>query len=61
MNSNEMIVLDLPSLQSITLGQKSIEGVNSSSCILVLNSIDIQMNMEWQYRFESSICYYIDW
>ena len=46
MISNEMIVLDLPSLQSITLGQKSIEGVNSSSCILVLNSIDIQMNME---------------
>ena len=39
MNSNEMIVIDLPSLQSITLGYKSLEGIeNDDSCSLTMRS-----------------------
>ena len=39
MNSNEMIVIDLPSLQSITLGEGALYGVwNVSSCSLTMRS-----------------------
>ena len=37
MNSNELIVIDLPSLQSITLGWCALEGRNyNSSCSLIM-------------------------
>ena len=39
MNSNEMIVIDLPSLQSITLGIRTLEGrYDDSSCSLIMRS-----------------------
>ena len=39
MNQNEMIVIDLPSLQSITLGKYALEGIdNDESCSLTMRS-----------------------
>ena len=39
MNLNEMIWIDLPSLQSITLGRGALEGSNDdSSCSLIMRS-----------------------
>ena len=38
MNLNEMIVIDLPSLQSITLGQYALWGSGDSSCSLIMRS-----------------------
>ena len=39
MNSNEMIVIDLPSLQSITLGESALEGsMFDDSCSLTMRS-----------------------
>ena len=39
MNLNEMIVIDLPSLQSITLGDYALYGkYNDSSCSLIMRS-----------------------
>ena len=38
MNLNEMIVIDLPSLQSITLGNSALSGRNDSSCSLTMRS-----------------------
>ena len=39
MNLNEMIVIDLPSLQSITLGKGALEGrYGSDSCSLTMRS-----------------------
>ena len=39
MNSNEMISIDLPSLQSITLGDEALFGRNyDSSCSLIMRS-----------------------
>ena len=38
MNSNEMIDVDLPSLQSITLGEYALEGRDNESCSLTLRS-----------------------
>ena len=38
MNSNEMIVIDLPSLQSITLGWCALEGRDDDSCSLIMRS-----------------------
>ena len=38
MNLNEMIVIDLPSLQSITLGGHALCGRNDSSCSLIMRS-----------------------
>ena len=40
MNSNEMIVIDLPSLQSITLGSHALEGSYDDSCSLIMRSIN---------------------
>ena len=38
MNLNEMIVIDLPSLQSITLGQYALRGRYSDSSSLTMRS-----------------------
>ena len=39
MNSNEMIVIDLPSLQSITLGKYALRGRDDDdSCSLIMRS-----------------------
>ena len=38
MNSNEMIVIDLPSLQSITLGACALNGNRDDSCSLTMRS-----------------------
>ena len=38
MNLNEMIVIDLPSLQSITLGGYALYGRNYDSCSLRMRS-----------------------
>ena len=38
MNLNEMIVIDLPSLQSITLGQFALYGRDDDSCLLTMRS-----------------------
>ena len=41
MNSNELIDVDLPSLQSITLGDSALKGNwNDSSCSLTMRSIN---------------------
>ena len=38
MNLNEMIVIDLPSLQSITLGAGALYGRDNDSCSLTMRS-----------------------
>ena len=38
MNSNEMIAIDLPSLQSITLGYEALNGMWDDSCSLTMRS-----------------------
>ena len=38
MNSNEMIDVDLPSLQSIQLGEEALAGIDYYSCSLTLRS-----------------------
>ena len=38
MNLNEMISIDLPSLQSITLGEWALEGRDDDSCSLIMRS-----------------------
>ena len=38
MNLNEMIVIDLPSLQSITLGYEALQGRDNDSCSLIMQS-----------------------
>ena len=38
MNLNEMIVIDLPSLQSITLGSSALYGRDDDSCSLRMRS-----------------------
>ena len=38
MNSNEMIVIDLPSLQSIQLGWEALSGSGGESCLLRMRS-----------------------
>ena len=41
MNLNEMIVIDLPSLQSITLGESALCGrKDDESCSLIMRSTD---------------------
>ena len=39
MNLNEMIVIDLPSLQSITLGECALDGRYDDSCSLTLRGM----------------------
>ena len=44
---NDMIVIDLPSLQSITLGQDALEGKNDdSSCSLTMRSTNEMIGNE---------------
>ena len=51
MNSNEMIWIDLPSLQSITLGQYALEGREyDDSCSLILRGM-IDVNRDDFNRF----------
>ena len=51
MNSNEMIWIDLPSLQSITLGCEALEGrKDDESCSLTLRGM-IDMNRDDFNRF----------
>ena len=38
MNLNEMIVIDLPSLQSITLGEYALFGRGGDTCSLIMRS-----------------------
>ena len=38
MNLNEMMSIDLPSLQSITLGDCTLRGRNDDSCSLIMRS-----------------------
>ena len=38
MNSNEMIDVDLPSLQSIQLGEYALDGSGDDSCSLIMRS-----------------------
>ena len=38
MNLNEMISIDLPSLQSITLGEYALYGRHNDSCSLIMRS-----------------------
>ena len=38
MNLNEMICIDLPSLQSITLGEYALHGRDNDSCSLIMRS-----------------------
>ena len=41
MNSNEMISIDLPSLQSIRLGWRTLEGrIHDNACLLIMRSIN---------------------
>ena len=46
MNLNEMIVIDLPSLQSITLGHAAIDGHDHlASCSLIMRSKNEMIEM----------------
>ena len=47
MNSNEMIWIDLPSLQSVTLGQFALEGRDDDSCLLTMRSNNEMIRNEW--------------
>ena len=48
MNSNEMIWIDLPSLQSLTLGEWALRGRgDDSSCSLIMRSINEMIWNEW--------------
>ena len=46
MNSNEMIVIDLPSLQSITLGGNALRGRDDDSCSLTMRSTNEMIRNE---------------
>ena len=49
MNSNEMIVIDLPSLQSIQLGKCTLEGRDDdASCSLVMRSNNEMIENDWK-------------
>ena len=37
---NEMILIDLPKLQSIQLGYEALEGRNDASCSLIMRSMN---------------------
>ena len=45
MNLNEMIVIDLPSLQSISMGQFALEGSSSSTSSLTMRSNNEMVEM----------------
>ena len=45
MNSNEIIAIDLPSLQSITLGRWALRGRDNDSCSLIMRSNNKMIEM----------------
>ena len=47
MNLNEMIWIDLPSLQSITLGYFALYGSGAASCSLTMGSTNEMIRNEW--------------
>ena len=50
MNLNEMIWIDLPSLQSITLGEFALYGRYDMSCLLTMSGM-IDINRDYFNRF----------
>ena len=59
MNSNEMIDVDLPSLQSIRLGQWTLIGENDNeSCSLIMRSNFEIIRNDLVYRSSKSDIYY---
>ena len=58
MNVNEMIVIDLPSLQSITLGQYALKGRNDESCSLTMRSNNEMIRNDLLYRSSKSNIHY---
>ena len=50
MNLNEMIEIDLPSLQSITLGKCALYGRNDDSCSLIMRSNNEMNGNDLLYR-----------
>ena len=55
MNSNEMIVIDLPSLQSITLGHETLYGRNDDSCSLIMRSTNEMIRNDRNRSSKSNI------
>ena len=47
MNLNEMIVIDLPSLQSITLGYEALQGRDVKACSLIMRSNNEMIWNDW--------------
>ena len=47
MNLNEMIWIDLPSLQSIKLGEYALEGRDNDSCSLTMRGTNKIILNEW--------------
>ena len=47
MNLNEMIWIDLPSLQSITLGSDALQGIEYDSCSLIMRSNIEMIRNDW--------------
>ena len=47
MNLNEMIWIDLPSLQSIELGYQALTGKNDDSCSLTMRSNNEMIGNDW--------------
>ena len=46
MNLNEMIVIDLPSLQSIQLGYEALQGRDVKACSLIMQSTNEMIRNE---------------
>ena len=51
---NEMISIDLPSLQSITLGLESLYGSDDESCSLTMRSMNEMIVNDLLYRSSKS-------
>ena len=52
MNLNEMISIDLPSLQSITLGDSALYGGHDDSCSLRMRSTNEMIGNDGMYIFQ---------
>ena len=56
MNLNEMIEIDLPSLQSITLGEYALYGIyNDDSCSLTMRSNNEMIRNDFNRSSKSNI------
>ena len=51
---NEMISIDLPSLQSITFGEDALVGIKDESCSLTLRSMNEMIVNDLLYRSSKS-------